>query len=146
MKNGLIPFRIISIFISVFFKETMDIKKKSHILVFALFLVFILLNLSIYSNMHIHVSEGGFFFIHSHPYDRTENNHSPIATHPHARVDLLALALSFLIEFVIIFAGFLFISDNLTSYLFNSKEKADIKSSFINHPSLRAPPAAIYSI
>ncbi|MEE4311752.1 MAG: hypothetical protein V2J62_07755 [candidate division KSB1 bacterium] len=124
----------------------MDIKKKSHILVFALFLVFILLNLSIYSNMHIHISEGGFFFIHSHPYDRTENNHSPIAAHPHARIDLLALALSFLIEFTIIFAGFLLFSSNVTSYLFNAIEKIETKSSFLNLPSMRAPPASMSSL
>ena len=102
-------------------------------------LTFALLNITYFSNLHFH-SVGGAYIVHSHPFGKSNNSTTPIQSHHHNNLQLLAIQLIYSIEIILILMGM--ISLFYLFYHFFHKISSAIKriTSFFNLPLLRAPP------
>jgi len=121
--------------------HTMKKKKSIRLITGALFFFLIISSFIIFSNLHFHIYNG-FIIVHGHPYDRTQDNTSPLKTHSHSSFEHLYYSST--VNFETLF--FLFISIiffiKLLNYIITKSEQTFYCNPIFSNPSLRAPPIA----
>jgi len=116
-------------------------KKSIHLTIGAIFFFLIILSFIIFSNLHFHILDG-FVIVHGHPYDRTQDNTSPLKTHSHSSFEHLYYSSTINLEtlFFIFISIIFFIK--LLNYVITKAEQLFYSDPFFSNPSLRAPPIA----
>ena len=118
----------------------MQIKKLKSIIAGIILLLFILFNYCNFLNLHLHVLGNGYFLVHAHPYEKNQNNNSPVQTHQHSNLEFLILNLFTIIEFIIILLGINILFEKLIIYFKRFEESIIPVTSFYAFPALRGPP------
>jgi len=119
----------------------MQREKFKKAIVSAVCLLFMLSLLVIYSNFHFHIINNGFLIFHSHPYDKTHNNSSPIKSHPHSPLELLFYFSLVNIDGIVFFLLAILTLTILIKYLSNFSVRIVYKNPTYLFSPLRAPPA-----
>lgn len=117
-------------------------RKKSNIKVFAtsLLLLSILVNIIICLNLHYHIVSNGNIIVHGHPYNKSQNEKYPIATHSHSQSEFLLNHSLNNIETVICFLFVFTFIITLLRYLSIFFKQHINNNAILLFPFLRAPP------
>ena len=118
----------------------MPSEKIKKIIVVTVSLLFILSLLVIYSNFHFHINNN-FLIFYSHPYDKTQNNPSPIKSHPHSSLAFLFYFSLVNIDGIVFFLLAILTLTILIKYLSNFSVRIVYKNPTYLFSPLRAPPA-----
>lgn len=115
-------------------------EKLRNIIVSTVCLLFILSLFVVYFNFHFHIINNGFLIFHSHPYNKTHNNSSPIKSHPHSSLELLLYFSLVNIDTVVLFILAILTLTILIKYLSNFSNRIVYNNPTYLFPALRAPP------
>jgi hypothetical protein len=119
----------------------MQKEKIKKVIISAVCLLFILSLVVIYSNFHFHVINNGFLIFHSHPYDKTHTNSSPIKSHSHSSLEFLFYFSLINIDTVVFFLLTILTLTIVIKYLFNFSNRIVYNNPTYLFPALRAPPS-----
>jgi len=122
----------------------MQKEKFKKVIISAVCLLFILSLVVIYSNFHFHVINNGFLIFHSHPYDKTHNDSSPIKTHSHSSLEFLLYFSLISIDIVVFLLLAILTLTILIKYLFNFSNRFIYNNPTYLFPALRAPPSILF--
>jgi len=117
----------------------MPSEKIKKIIVVTVSLLFILSLLVIYSNFHFHINNN-FLIFYSHPYDKTQNNPSPIKSHPHSSLAFLFYFSLVNIDGIVFFSLAILTLTILIKYVSNFSNRLGYNDPTFLLPVLRAPP------
>jgi len=115
-------------------------EKIKKIITVSIFLLFILSLIVIYSNFHFHLNNNDFLIFHSHPYDKAQNNSSPIKSHDHSSLELLLYFSLINIDTVVFFAIAMLTLIVFIKYLSNFSNRIVYNNPTYLFAVLRAPP------
>jgi hypothetical protein len=100
--------------------------------VFSLFILF--------SNLHFHVINNGFLIFHSHPYDKSHHNNSPVKSHYHSDLEFFIYHSVATNDGLVLSIFIFLIFSVLIKYLFISTDTIIQNNRIFLLPILRAPP------
>lgn len=102
-------------------------------------LLFILFLIVIYSNFHFHIIND-FLIVHSHPYDKTHHNSSPIKSHSHLSLEFLLYFSLVNFDSIVFFLIPILTLTILIKYASNFSDQLVCNDPLFLLPVLRAPP------
>jgi len=116
-------------------------QKLKKIITVSVSLLFILSLVAINSNLHFHFNNN-FLFFHSHPYDKSHNDSSPIKSHEHSSSELLLYFSAIHIDTIVFFALAILTLTLLIKYLSIVSSQIIYTNPTYLFAVLRAPPLA----
>ena len=113
--------------------------KLKSVIIFFLLIVFIVFNYTVIANLHLHLIEDGGMLLHSHPYDKSQQN-SPVAQHSHTNLDFLYFSLFTIFNFLVILLTFLILFNGFDFPSFFPKNIFAITDVLFSPITRRGPP------
>ncbi len=93
-------------------------------------------------NSHLHIDTNGRIIVHSHPFNRTPTQNSPLPQHTHSKIEFLLYTLFSMAEFILFIFLLRFNFKEPSGYLKFQITK-NIKSNPLLSTLIRAPPLSV---